>query len=465
MKLRCLALIAFLFCTLFAFAGDTNSSKVDQIQHHGPFKVGTCLEVMSRYLKLTDEQQVKVRPLCEGRDKEALREHEHPVTPQKAVELNDNFYRHMRPLLNADQQKKLDTMQQNYHVVHGLATASLKPNSPVEIMSQMLDLTTEQQAKVKPYLKDQTKQIQVLERDRKLTPEDKTAKLRQIYENTFAQIHPLLNADQQSVLDRGGQDKIIEALEGQHERKLAQEGKSTKESQGDLWVASKLYLLNRNLSLTDDQRTKVEAILRKESLKLPSSSVAGSAYERTSRADESLRPVLVPSTRPGHYASELAPMPTMPSSSSGIVLVPEQAAWNDALKQIRPLLSKDQQWDLEHSFAGSKSGGPVSPIDVQHPGQSRGDAIEVLARQLGLSDDQKTKIQPLLADKSRKLKALKSDSSLSQDDKKAKAKEIRENSLAQIRPLLTPDQQAKLDQSPKGHDNGENKQSTSESAQ
>jgi Spy/CpxP family protein refolding chaperone len=72
-----------------------------------------------------------------------------------------------------------------------------------------------------------------------------------------------------------------------------------------------------------------------------------------------------------------------------------------------------------------------------------------LSTKLNLTDDQKAKIRPILDDKVAKIHTVKMDKTGSADDQKAKNKVIRESSDAQVRALLTPDQQKTFDETSK----------------
>lgn len=88
-----------------------------------------------------------------------------------------------------------------------------------------------------------------------------------------------------------------------------------------------------------------------------------------------------------------------------------------------------------------------SPQKGSHSGPMRHGPEQELARlseELQLNDDQKAKIKPLLEDEHKQLMALRQDSSLSSDEKRAKFRSIREETFNQIRPMLTADQQKKL---------------------
>jgi len=71
--------------------------------------------------------------------------------------------------------------------------------------------------------------------------------------------------------------------------------------------------------------------------------------------------------------------------------------------------------------------------------------LEHMSTALDLTDDQKTKLKPILQDASKQMQQLRQDSSLSEQDKRAKMQEIHQNAMSQIRPILNSDQQKKLE--------------------
>lgn len=64
-------------------------------------------------------------------------------------------------------------------------------------MTQMLNLTSDQQTKIKPILENESQQMQALRADTSMSREDKMGKMRSIRETTNSQIKPILNTDQQ----------------------------------------------------------------------------------------------------------------------------------------------------------------------------------------------------------------------------------------------------------------------------
>jgi periplasmic protein CpxP/Spy len=72
--------------------------------------------------------------------------------------------------------------------------------------------------------------------------------------------------------------------------------------------------------------------------------------------------------------------------------------------------------------------------------------LQQISQQLNLSEEQKTKLKPILQDEGDQLKALKSNTSVSSQDKLQKAKEIRAAHKEQIDAILTPEQKQKWQQ-------------------
>jgi hypothetical protein len=63
---------------------------------------------------------------------------------------------------------------------------------------------------------------------------------------------------------------------------------------------------------------------------------------------------------------------------------------------------------------------------------------------LGLTEEQKTKLRPIISDENQQMEAVRNDSSLSTEQKVAKANQIRETASPKIRAVLTPEQLQKL---------------------
>ena len=75
--------------------------------------------------------------------------------------------------------------------------------------------------------------------------------------------------------------------------------------------------------------------------------------------------------------------------------------------------------------------------------RTRGPNIDYLAKQLSLTDDQKVKFTAALSEMQQKMKALRSDQSLSQEDRRSQLKQLREDLNTELKGFLTDDQFAK----------------------
>jgi protein CpxP len=85
-----------------------------------------------------------------------------------------------------------------------------------------------------------------------------------------------------------------------------------------------------------------------------------------------------------------------------------------------------------------------SPTAGEHgPGGMRAHAD--IAQALDLTDAQKPKVEAIMKDTREKRAALRNDTSLSQEDKRTKAKAIQEETTSQMKAVLTPEQFAKYE--------------------
>jgi periplasmic protein CpxP/Spy len=80
---------------------------------------------------------------------------------------------------------------------------------------------------------------------------------------------------------------------------------------------------------------------------------------------------------------------------------------------------------------------------AMHQGQ-HASRLEWLSKELNLTDEQKAKLKPILADEGKQMQGVKEDTSLSQEQKHDKMKQIHETTNSQISDILTPEQQKKF---------------------
>lgn len=91
--------------------------------------------------------------------------------------------------------------QQQGHMGHERGPMA-SPDQMLQRMTRQLNLTSDQQDKIRPILESQSKQMQDLRQDTSLTRQDRMSKMRQIHDSTMSQIKGVLNPDQQQKLEK-----------------------------------------------------------------------------------------------------------------------------------------------------------------------------------------------------------------------------------------------------------------------
>ena len=69
-----------------------------------------------------------------------------------------------------------------------------------------------------------------------------------------------------------------------------------------------------------------------------------------------------------------------------------------------------------------------------------------MAKKLNLSQDQQNQLKPIFENQHQQARAIKSDSSLTQDQKKEKFQSLRQDTMAKVNNILTPEQQQQWQQ-------------------
>ena len=110
-----------------------------------------------------------------------------------------------------------------------------------------------------------------------------------------------------------------------------------------------------------------------------------------------------------------------------------------ALSVVTPVITAQTQDNAENKSQDTAQ----SSMSQQESAESK---LQQISDQLNLTEEQKTKLKPILQDEVDQLKALKSDTTASSQDKLQKAKEIRASHKSQIDAILTPEQKQKWDQ-------------------
>jgi len=92
----------------------------------------------------------------------------------------------------------------------------------------------------------------------------------------------------------------------------------------------------------------------------------------------------------------------------------------------------------------SPASGDNSSTAAQTQPKERGERGEKFAQKLNLTQDQQAEIKSIRENMKQQAQAIKNDSSLTADQKKAKFKDLRKSTNEQMMAKLNPDQQAKF---------------------
>ena len=84
-------------------------------------------------------------------------------------------------------------------------------------------------------------------------------------------------------------------------------------------------------------------------------------------------------------------------------------------------------------YGGRRMHKPMTPED----------RLAQMTKQLSLTDKQQAKIKPILEEQHKEMMDLRQDTSMNREDRFAKFRAMRQESLEKIKPILTPDQQKK----------------------
>jgi periplasmic protein CpxP/Spy len=87
-----------------------------------------------------------------------------------------------------------------HHMGHGPMMPSV--DDQIKHLTKKLNLSDDQQAKLKPILEDQRKQMDTIHKDSSLSREDRFSKMQELRQNSDTQIKSVLNEDQQKNFDK-----------------------------------------------------------------------------------------------------------------------------------------------------------------------------------------------------------------------------------------------------------------------
>jgi len=188
-----------------------------------------------------------------------------------------------------------------------------------------------------------------------------------------------------------------------------------------------MEMLSKRLNLTDDQKAKIQPILDEGTPKIKA--IHEEAMKQIKAVMEGIHEKIKP------------------------ILTPEQ---QQKLEDLKKEMENRPHWGPgANGPHGNAGGGENKQQDAATgPGKQgmRGGGFgERLTKELNLTPEQQAQVKPIMEDTRSKMKALHEDTTLTPEQRRAKAKEVREANRAKIKALLTPEQQQKMEQLKKEH--------------
>jgi protein CpxP len=106
------------------------------------------------------------------------------------------------------------------------------------------------------------------------------------------------------------------------------------------------------------------------------------------------------------------------------------------------LQAQNQNQDQAAPPPASAQSSAQQPAHVPNPRRQ----AKKMAKQLGLTPDQESKIEPILADRAQQVQSVRSDSTIAPQDRKARIHGIRRDSDSKIEAILTDTQKQQYEQ-------------------
>lgn len=173
------------------------------------------LDMMTRRLGLSEEQQAKIKPILAEEDLQlkALRGNDtynRDERRSRLQELNTVTYEKIKPILTPEQLKKHEQAKKIIREKRSNIRSSRPGPNPesndtekrIQRLTLDLGLTTEQQTKIMPILEEENKQLETLRGNDNYNREQRRVKLQELNQISSEKIRPILTPEQQSKFDK-----------------------------------------------------------------------------------------------------------------------------------------------------------------------------------------------------------------------------------------------------------------------
>jgi periplasmic protein CpxP/Spy len=87
---------------------------------------------------------------------------------------------------------------QEHGAMGGSMMGPMTPENRLKMLTEKLNLSEDQQAKLKPIIEDQSKQMKAIHDDTSLAPTDRQAKMKELHESSIEKMNAILTPEQQT---------------------------------------------------------------------------------------------------------------------------------------------------------------------------------------------------------------------------------------------------------------------------
>lgn len=112
--------------------------------------------------------------------------------------------------------------------------------------------------------------------------------------------------------------------------------------------------------------------------------------------------------------------------------------------QAAPSQAPSQSAPSQNEPSQAPPAAPSGSASQSDQGQAQSQAHSEDDNPLNLTDEQKAKLRPIIADENQQIESIRNDSTMTMDQKVAKANQVRDNASPKIKAILTPEQIQKL---------------------
>ena len=340
-----------------------------------------------------------------------------------------------------------------------------RPGGDQDLYAQ-LGLTDEQKAQIKTATEDAATQIKALKEDKTIPEDQKRPKYQAILAARDAAISQILTADQrQKLADLRLQQQAhqqAQAFDKSLEGITLTDDQSTKIEAAYLDADKQIQALHADTTLqgrdlqakiqgvttqrdqavrqilTPDQQQKWDDLLLQRRVKQETNAAIASLGQGVNVTDDETSKIQDIEADKIKQLSALEQDQTLKPRDRGAKQQEIQQATAD---KILAVLTPDQQTVVKNNQIAKRGKEAANEL------------VRMVDKAATLTDDEKAKVEPIAADSGSKVAAVELDSTLQRADREQKVMAIRADYLTQVKALLTPDQQQKLDAAtaPRGH--------------